>query len=58
MSPRWRVVLAVVGLVLVALSLVALAYALWPVEPTLERQPLLPTLFVPPQSWAMWMRWI
>ncbi len=56
MSSRWRVGLAVIGLVLMALSLAALAYVLWPVEPMLERQPLAPTLFAPPQSWLSWVR--
>lgn len=53
MSTRWRVGLALIGLILVLLSLAALAYALWPVESVFERQPLSPTLFAPPQSWLV-----
>ena len=56
MSSRWRVGLALIGLILMVLSLAALAYALWPVESVLEHEWLAPTLFVPPQSWLMWLR--
>lgn len=56
MSSRWRVGLALIGLILMALSLAALAYALWPVESVLEQERLAPTLFVPPQSWLIWVR--
>jgi hypothetical protein len=56
MSSRWRVRLAVIGLVLIVLSLAALAYALWPVENVLEQERLAPTFFAPPQSWLTWVR--
>lgn len=58
MSSRWRVRLALIGLIVMVLSLAALAYALWPVENVLERYPLAPTLFAPPQSWLKWVRLI
>ena len=56
MSRRLRLTLAVVGLLLVALSLALLAYALWPLPSNVEHHPLAPTLFVPPQSFALWPR--
>jgi hypothetical protein len=56
MSTRWRVGLAIIGLIVMGLSLAALVYALWPVESLLDRQPLAPTLFAPPQSWLIWVR--
>jgi hypothetical protein len=56
--------LAVVGLLLVCLSVAALVYALTPVDKTREQYRLEPTLFSPPQSyrveppagsdWAIW----
>ena len=42
--------LAVMGLLLVCLSLAALVYALMPVERTQEQYRPAPTLFAPPQS--------
>ena len=50
MSRRWRLALAVVGLLLVCLSLVALVYALTPVDRTREQYRPEPTLFAPPLS--------
>ena len=50
MSRRWRVALAVVGLLLVCLSVAALAYAVMPVDRTREQYRPEPTLFAPPQS--------
>lgn len=50
MSRRLRLTLAFVGLALVFVSLLLLAYALWPIDSSIERQPLAPTLFAPPQS--------
>jgi len=65
MSRRWRVALAVVGLLLVCLSVAALVYALTPVDRTREQYRPDPTLFSPPQSyrleppaalsWAIWL---
>ena len=49
-SQRWRVTLAIVGLILVFASVVALAYAFWPIESVREQTPIEPTLFAPPQS--------
>lgn len=56
MSSRWRVGLALLGVILIMLSLAALAYALWPVESVLEQERLAPTLFAPPQSLLTWVR--
>jgi hypothetical protein len=50
MTRRWRVGLAVVGVLLVCLSVAALAYALAPVDRTREQFRPAPTLFAPPQS--------
>jgi hypothetical protein len=50
MTQRTRMTLAVIGLLLILLALAALAYALWPIDLTLEQQRLPPTLFAPPQS--------
>ena len=49
MSRRMRIVLAVIGTVLVLLSLVVLAYAVWPGSTTREQYRLSPTVFVQPQ---------
>ncbi len=51
MSRRWRVALAVVGLLILVLSLAALVYALTPVDRTQEQFRPEPTLFSPPQSY-------
>ncbi len=48
MSRRLRLTLAVLGLVIVCLSLTALLYALWPVDTLRDQFPLVPTLFAPP----------
>ena len=53
MSKRWRVVLAVAGLVVMCLSLAALVYALTPVDRTREQFRPAPTLFSPPQSYHL-----
>ncbi|MBI5291077.1 MAG: hypothetical protein HY872_04265 [Chloroflexi bacterium] len=58
MTPRVRVALALLGLALVALSLAALAYWLWPVQTLRQQVPVPPTLFAPPQSWALMLGWI
>jgi Na+-transporting methylmalonyl-CoA/oxaloacetate decarboxylase gamma subunit len=47
---RWRIILAVAGLALVLLALVALAYVAWPVAYASETYRAAPTLFAPPPS--------
>jgi hypothetical protein len=56
MSRPLRVTLALIGLVLIALSLLILAYALWPLSTASEQFRLAPSLFVPPQSFISWPR--
>jgi hypothetical protein len=51
-SYRWRLALALGGVVLVGLSLLLLAYLLWPADTILEKFQPAPTLFVPPQAIA------
>jgi hypothetical protein len=51
---RWRVALALAGLVLVLVSLAVLAYVLWPFQPISEQYRPAPTLFDPPQSSVRW----
>ncbi len=48
MPKRLRALLVLVGLLIVLCSLVALAYAFWPVDNLSEQVPLAPTLFSPP----------
>jgi len=50
MSLRLRIALAITGLLLICLSLAALAYTQWPIKKTSEQFQLLPTLFAPPES--------
>ena len=55
---RWRVALALAGLVLVLASLAVMAYVFWPFQPVRQQFQPPPTLFVPPQSTvigALWM---
>ena len=47
-SRRLRITLMLAGLVLVCLSLVLLAYALWPAQVLREQTTLAPTVFAPP----------
>lgn len=47
---RWRIALAILGLVVACLSAMVLAYALVPSSYDTEQVPVAPTLFVPPQS--------
>ena len=57
MSARARLALAIVGLLIICLSCVALAYAVRPLEHTSEQAPVAPTLFAPPQSFVVdWLR--
>jgi hypothetical protein len=48
MSRRTRLLLTILGILLVAVSLAALAYLAWPAQSLREQAPLVPTLFVPP----------
>ncbi len=57
MKLRWRVGLALAGLVLVLVSLAAIAYVFWPLQPVREQFRPAPTLFAPPQSSVIWERW-
>ena len=47
-SARLRLLVAVLGLLLLAFSLLALAYAIWPVEVQRLQATLAPTLFAAP----------
>ncbi len=48
MSFRLKIGLAVLGLVIVLISLAALIYAYWPMEVVQVGGPVSPTLFAPP----------
>ncbi len=48
MSRNLRIGLFLFGLLLVSVSLIALAYAFWPLNTVNEQVPLPPTLFAPP----------
>jgi hypothetical protein len=50
MSTRLRLYLALAGLMLILASVLALAYAFWPVDTATEEFSPPPTLFAPPQS--------
>ena len=50
MPVRLRMVLALAGLLLLILSLAALAYVFWPLDSAREQIPIAPTLFSPPAS--------
>lgn len=50
LSQRLRLMFLIIGLLLIMLSIGALAYAWLPKERQQERQELAPTWFVPPQS--------
>ncbi len=47
-SPRLRLSLLIVGLALVVISMLLLAYAVWPGQVLQEQATLAPTLFAPP----------
>ncbi len=51
---RWRVVLALAGLVIVLVSLAVMAYVFWPFQPVRQQFQPAPTLFAPPQSLVIW----
>ena len=48
MTPRLRLALFMIGLVVLLCSLAALVYAFWPVEGLQVQSTLEPTLFAPP----------
>jgi hypothetical protein len=48
MTPRLRLALFIIGLMVLLCSLAALAYAFWPVEGLQVQSILEPTLFAPP----------
>ena len=48
MSIRLRLTILTIGVLLVACSLLALAYAFWPVNTQQAQATLAPTLFAPP----------
>jgi hypothetical protein len=50
MSSRLRLTLAVIGLLLIAASLLALVYAYWPLDTAIQEFSPPPTLFAPPQA--------
>ncbi len=47
-NKRLYLLLVFIGLLLILCSLLAMAYAAWPVAGLQEQAPLAPTLFVPP----------
>jgi hypothetical protein len=54
---RWRVALALLGVVVVLASLAAIAYIFWPLPPLTEQFRPAPTLFAPPQSSVVGEPW-
>ncbi len=52
MSLRWRVTLAVIGLVLILMAAAAIAYVAWPLRQDREDFRPAPTLFAPPAAEA------
>ena len=57
MKLRWRLALALAGLVLVLASLIVLAYVFWPFQSIREQFRPAPTLFAPPLSLAVEGKW-
>ena len=58
MSFRLRLALAILGLALCLCAAAALAYAVWPVETVRDHAPVDPTLFAPPASALVSVRWM
>ena len=54
---RWRVALALAGLVVVLLALALIAYVLWPFQPQRQQFQPDPALFAPPQSLLVGEPW-
>ena len=50
MSLRWRLILALAGLVLFCLAATTLVYRWWPLDPVSEQFRPAPTLFAPPEA--------
>ena len=50
MTRRWRIALAVIGLLIVCLSVAVLVYVFAPIDKEREQFRPSPTLFAPPQS--------
>ena len=48
MAPRLRLVLVLAGLLLVVISLFALAYAFWPLPAVSDQATVMPTLLISP----------
>ncbi len=58
MTRRTRLLLAIAGMILILVSLCALAYVFAPLEPVIDQATVPPTLFVPPQSAAPALRMV
>ena len=56
--PRWRLLLALAGAVVLLVALCLLAYALLPTGTVIEQFRPPATLFAPPQSLALSLRWL
>jgi hypothetical protein len=48
MSRRWRLTIALIGLLILLFAGLALVYAYWPGSSLQEQVPIAPTLFIPP----------
>ena len=57
MKLRWRVVLALAGLIVALASVAVIAYVFWPLQPVREQFRPAPTLFAPPQSVLLGEAW-
>ena len=57
MKLRWRVALALAGLILALASVAVIAYVFWPLPPVKEQFRPAPTLFAPPQSLLIGEPW-
>ena len=57
MRLRWRVALALAGLILALASAAVIAYVVWPLKPVREQFQPAPTLFAPPQSLVVGQPW-
>ena len=57
MRLRWRVILALTGLILALVSVAVITYVFWPLQPVREQFRPAPTLFAPPQSLAIGEPW-
>lgn len=55
MSSRLRIILAVVGIILILLSIAALVYVVWPLEEGSDQIPLPPELFRQMEATFDWL---